>query len=187
MNHGFSLCKQRAQKSNLHADRRKGTFPFQADRVHGLSFHPLGWRPCTARHQWHLGCGPSQEIIFLVSFPQCSVPPTTLGTLASDSLLLSCLKGNTHTKTKQEKIRTHSLCLQSTQAIWRLSPGPLLAASLSFAGKAQNTMVKFLTFAFSKYRAPISSWSLSLTSSTLSDPILSAASHIFLSRLAISF
>lgn len=190
MNYGFSLCKQRAQKSDLLADRRKGTPPFQADRAHGLGFHPLGWRPCTARHQRHLGCGPSQEIILLVSFPNAPFQwrvPTTLGTLASDSLLPSCLKGNTHTKTKQEKTRTHSLCLQSTQVIWRLSPSPLLAASLSFAGKAQNTNGQILDFCFLKYRAPISSWSLSLTSSTLSNPILSTASHIFLSRLSYFF
>lgn len=90
--------------------------------------------------------------------------PTTLGTWVSDSLLPSFLKEekgtpahacahthirtHTHTETKKEKTRTHSLCLHSMQDVWRLFPGPLPAASLSSAGKAQNTNGQILDFCF---------------------------------------
>lgn len=100
--------------------------------------------------------------------PQCSVPMEStyyLGDAGIRQLASLFSEGGkrntctsvctyTHTYThahqnkKKEKTRTHSLCLHSLQAIWRLFPGPLPAASLSSAGKAQNTNGQILDFCF---------------------------------------
>lgn len=129
--------------------------------------------------------------------------PTTLGTLASDSLLPSFLKGekgrhahvcvhthirtHTHTETKKKRQElTHCVsnpCRILGDFFPALSPQPRFL----LLGRPRTQMVKFLTFAFSKYRAPISSWSLSQSSSSLSNSILSTAFHIFLSRLLFLF
>lgn len=137
--------------------------------------------------------------------PQCSVPMEStyylgdagirqLASLFSEGgkrNTCTCVCTYTHTYThahrnKKEKTRTHSLCLHSMQDIWRLFPALSPQPRFLLLGRPRTQMVKFLTFAFSKYRAPISSWSLSQSSSTLSNPVLSTASRIFLSRLAIS-
>lgn len=99
--------------------------------------------------------------------PQCSVPMEStyylgdagirqLASLFSEGgKRKTCTRVCTYTHTythahrnKKEKTRTHSLCLQSMQDIGRLFPGPLPVASLSFAGKAQNTNGQILDFCF---------------------------------------